>query len=123
MSPLSLTKDLKFKDTWHLALGAQHRLSEPWLLNFGVAYDSAMQSGDVSPLLPVNSAWRFAIGGEQQLSKDAAWGIAAEYLYGGTLDTSLQGSAPVLVGGRGDVVGSYHNTGTIFVAAYHNWKF
>ena len=123
MNPLSLTKDLKFKDTWHLALGAQHRLSEPWLLNFGVAYDSAMQSGDVSPLLPVNSAWRFAVGGEQQLSKNAAWGIAAEYLYGGTLDTSLQGSAPVLVGGRGDVAGAYHNTGTIFVAVYHNWKF
>ncbi|WP_313951297.1 OmpP1/FadL family transporter [Accumulibacter sp.] len=122
-NPASLTADLKFKDTWHLALGAQHRLSEPWLLNFGVAYDSAMQSGDVSPLLPVNSAWRFGVGGEQQLSKNAAWGIATEYLYGGTLDTKLQSTLPVALGGRGDVVGSYKNTGTIFVAAYYNWKF
>jgi long-chain fatty acid transport protein len=88
--PVSVTQNLNFKDTWHVALGAQHRLSEPWLLNFGVAYDSGMQSGDVSPLLPVNSAWRFGVGGEQQLSKSTYWGIAAEYLYGGTLDTQLQ---------------------------------
>ncbi|MQM30113.1 MAG: aromatic hydrocarbon degradation protein [Candidatus Accumulibacter phosphatis] len=121
-NPVSLTGDLGFKDTWHIALGAQHRLSEPWLLNFGVAYDSGMQSGDVSPLLPVNSAWRFGVGGEQQLSKSAAWGVAAEYMYGGTLDTKLQSSVPAEFG-RGDLVGAYKNTGTIFLAAYYNWKF
>lgn len=122
-NPVSLTEDMKFKDTWHLALGAQHRLSEPWLLNFGVAYDSGMQSGDVSPLLPVNSAWRFGVGGEQQLSKTTYWGIAAEYLYGGTLDTRLQSTVPVALGGRGNLDGSYDNTGVIYVAAYYNWKF
>ncbi|WP_291985007.1 outer membrane protein transport protein [Candidatus Accumulibacter sp. ACC007] len=122
-NPVSVTQNLKFKDTWHVALGAQHRISEPWLLNFGVAYDSAMQSGDVSPLLPVNSAWRFGVGGEQQLSKSASWGIAGEYLYGGTLDTKLHSAVPAGAGGRGDVVGSYDNTGVIYVAAYYNWKF
>jgi len=121
--PVSLTQNLNFKDTWHVALGAQHRLSELWLLNFGVAYDSGMQSGDVSPLLPVNSAWRFGVGGEQQLSKTTYWGIAAEYLYGGKLDTQLQTTAPVALGGRGNVVGSYNNTDVIYVAAYYNWKF
>ncbi len=119
----SLTTDLEFKDTWHLAAGAQYRISEPWLLNFGVAYDSSLQSGDVSPLLPVGSAWRFGVGGEQKLSKTASWGIAGEYLYGGTLDTDLRSTLPVAVGGRGDLVGSYKNIGTIFVAAYYNWKF
>ena len=34
--PRSLTTDLDFKDTWHAALGAQVRVSEPWTLNFGV---------------------------------------------------------------------------------------
>lgn len=119
----SLTTDLDFKDTWHLAAGAQYRISEPWLLNLGVAYDSSLQSGDVSPLLPVGSAWRFGIGGEQKLSKTASWGIAGEYLYGGTLDTDLRSTLPVVAGGRGDLVGSYKNIGTIFVAAYYNWKF
>jgi hypothetical protein len=38
--------------------------------------------------------------------QDFSWGIAAEYLYGGTLDVTEQSSAPVAVGGRGDLVGS-----------------
>jgi len=123
-NPTSLTTNLDFKDTWHGALGAQYRVTDPWLLNFGVAYDSAFQSSsNVSPLLPVNAAWRFGVGGEHQLSKTSSWGVAAEYLYGGTLDVNLQSAAPVALGGRGNVVGSYNNTGTIFLAAYFNVKF
>lgn len=123
-NPTSLTTNLDFKDTYHGALGAQYRVSDTWLLNFGVAYDSGFQSSsNVSPLLPVNSAWRFGVGGEHQLSKTAFVGVAAEYLYGGTLDVNLQSAAPVALGGRGNVVGEYENTGTIFFAAYFNVKF
>jgi hypothetical protein len=45
------------------------------------------------------------------VGKTTHWGVAAEYRYGGTL------------GGRGDVDGSYENTGTLFLATYYNWKF
>jgi long-chain fatty acid transport protein len=122
-NPTSLTTDLDFDDTWHVALGAQYKLSEPWLLNFGIAYDSGLPDGsNVSPLLPVNSAWRFGVGAQQQLSKTSFWGIAVEYLYGGTLDTNLQSTAPVALGGRGNVVGSY-DTATLFLGLYGNWKF
>ena len=79
-NPTSLTTDLDFKDTWHFALGAQYRISEPWLLNFGIAYDSGFQDGsNVSPLLPVNSAWRFGVGAQHQLSETFFWGVATEY--------------------------------------------
>jgi len=124
LNPTSITTELDFKDTWHFAVGAQYRLSNPWLLNFGVAYDSEFQDdSEVSPLLPLNSAWRFGIGGQQQLSATSNWGIAAEYLYGGTLDTNLESRLPVALGGRGDVVGSYEDTATVFLAAYFNWQF
>jgi long-chain fatty acid transport protein len=119
----SLTTNLNYEDTWHFAAGAQYRLSDPWLLNFGIAYDTGFQSGNVSPLLPTNAAWRFGVGGEHRARKDFYWGVAAEYLYGGTLDVNLQSAAPVALGGRGNVVGSYNNTGTIFLAAYFNVKF
>jgi long-chain fatty acid transport protein len=122
-NPRSLTTDIPFDDTWHVALGAQYRISPPWLLNFGIAYDSGFQSGDVSPLVPVNSAWRFGVGAQQQLSKTAYWGFAAEYLYGGTLDTNLQSQVPVALGGRGNLVGSFNDTATIFLGAYFNWQF
>ncbi|HET8580685.1 MAG TPA: porin, partial [Nitrospiraceae bacterium] len=123
-NPTSLTRNLDFKDTYHGALGAQYRVSDAWLLNFGVAYDSGFQSSSsVSPLLPANSAWRFGVGGEHQLSKRASVGVAAEYLYGGTLDVNLQSATPVALGGRGNVVGEYENTGIIFFAAFFNVKF
>jgi long-chain fatty acid transport protein len=122
-NPTSLTSNLNFDDTWHFAAGAQYRLSDPWLLNFGIAYDTGFQSGNVSPLLPANSAWRFGVGGQHQVSKTFFWGIAAEYMYGGTLDTNLQSATPVAAGGRGNVVGSYNDIGTLFLAAYANWKF
>jgi long-chain fatty acid transport protein len=121
--PRSFTTDLDFKDTWHFAAGAQYRLSEPWLLNFGVAYDSGFQDGDVSPALPADSAWRFGIGAYNQVSKTFNWGIAAEYAYGGTLDVSQQSALPVNRGGRGDLEGSYDSARTFFIAANFTWRF
>jgi long-chain fatty acid transport protein len=123
-NPTSLTTALDYKDTWHIAVGAQHRLSDPWTLNFGIAYDSGFQdSSNVSPALPANSAWRFGVGGQHQVSKTFSWGIAGEYAYGGTLDVNKQSAAPVALGGRGNLVGSFNNTGIFFLAANFNWKF
>ena len=122
-NPTDTTADLDFKDTWHGALGAQYRITDPWLLNFGIAYDSKFQEGsDVSPLLPVNASWRFGLGAQQQVSQTFFWGVAAEYQYGGTLDVDLQ-SKPVALGGRGDVEGSYDNTANIFLSLYGSWTF
>jgi long-chain fatty acid transport protein len=124
LNPTSITTSIPFKDTWHVAGGAQYRLSEPWLLNFGIAYDSGFQesSSNVSPLLPTNSAWRFGFGAQQQLGKTSYWGFAGEYLYGGTLSTDVQ-SNPVALGGRGNLVGSYNSTGVLFFGAYYNKTF
>ncbi|MEE9611323.1 MAG: hypothetical protein V3W19_08725 [Desulfatiglandales bacterium] len=99
-------------------------MSEPWVLNFGIAYDTGLQSGsNVSPLLPVDWQWRFGMGTQHQVSKTFFWGIAGEYLYGGTLDTNLQSTVPVALGGRGNVVGSYEDVSTFFLGLYANWKF
>lgn len=123
-NPTSNTANLDFKDTWHGALGAQYRLSDPWRLNFGIAYDSEFQdNSNVSPLLPVNSAWRLGVGVQHQATKTFTWGVSTEYLYGGSLDTNLQSTAPVATGGRGNVVGSYDDTATLFVGLYGSWKF
>ena len=65
----------------------------------------------------------FGAGVENQVSKMFKWGISAEYFYGGTLDTNLQTEAPVALGSRGDVVGSYDNIGTLFCSVYFNWTF
>jgi len=123
-NPTSLTTNLNYKDTWHVAAGAQYRLSDPWLLNFGIAYDSEFQdSSNISPALPANAAWRFGVGAQNLVSKTFSWGIAGEYAYGGTLDVNQQNTLPVALGGRGNLVGSFNNTGIFFIAANFNWKF
>jgi len=122
-NPTSLTTAIPFKDTWHVAAGAQYRLSDPWQLNFGIAYDSGFQGGSVSPLLPTNAAWRFGVGAENHASKSMLWGVALEYLYGGNLDVNIQSTTPVALGGRGSLAGSYGNVGLLFMGAYANWKF
>jgi long-chain fatty acid transport protein len=123
-NPVSLTTDLDYKDTWHVAGGAQYRLSDPWLLNFGVAYDSKFQSGPNSAVsIPANDAWRFGAGAQHRASKTFEWGVAAEYAYGGTLDVNNQSAAPVALGGRGNLVGSFNDAATWFLSANFNWRF
>jgi long-chain fatty acid transport protein len=121
--PRSLTTNLNYNNTWHIALGTQYQLSDPWRLNFGIAYDSGFQSGDVPPALPANWAWRFGAGAQNQVSKSFSWGVSGEYLYGGTLNVNEQSAVPVALGGRGDLVGSYPSSGIFFIAANFNWKF
>jgi len=123
-NPVALTTSIPFKDTWHVAAGAQYRLSDPWRMSFGIAYDSGFQSGsNVSPLLPVNAAWRFGVGGEQQVSKTFKWGLAGELLYGGTLDVDQRSALPPALGGRGNLVGSFDNTTSVIVSVYGSWNF
>lgn len=123
-NPTSLTTALPFKDTWHGAVGAQYQVNEPWLLNFGIAYDSDFQKGSyVTPVLPTNATWRFGIGGRQQVSESFHWGPAIEYSWGGDLDVNKQSTAPVALGGRGDLVGTYKDTYGLFVAANFGWDF
>ena len=122
-NPQSLTTDLDYNDTWHVALGAQYQLSEPWKLSFGIAWDSNFQSGDVSPMLPTNASWRYGIGAEQTLSKTSRWGVAAELSWGGTLDVDNTSALGVNAGGRGNVSGSYEDITTVMVAAYYSISF
>jgi long-chain fatty acid transport protein len=123
-NPIGLTTRLNFKDTWHVAGGAQYKLSDTYLLNGGIAYDSGFQDGNrVALALPANAAWRFGIGGQKEESRTFNWGWSLEYLYGGNLHSSATGSVPVALGGRGDVVGSFGNVNFLFFAANFNWKF
>jgi len=122
-NPVSLTANLDFKDTWHMAAGAQYRVNPAWRINFGLAYDSEFQRDDVVPALPVNAAWRFGFGAQNQHSEKFSWGFATEYLYGGNLDVDRRSAIPVGLGGRGDLVGSYNATGVVVLSANFNWMF
>ena len=121
-NPTSLTNPLSFDDTWHVAVGAQYHTNDRWKMNFGLAYDSGFQDGnDVSPLFPVNSAWRFGIGGEREAGESFKWGFTTELLYGGNLHVDKRSMLPPVLGGRGDLGGSYDQTLGVVLTVYGNW--
>jgi len=115
----ALTTNLKYKDTWHGALGAQYRISAPWLITGGVAYDSSlMDESNRSASLPLGWAWRFAIGAQCDLRKDIQLGFAYEYLYSGS--PRINASRGPL---SGTLAGEYPDMSIQFFTANVTWKF
>jgi long-chain fatty acid transport protein len=115
----SLTIDRNYKDTWHVAFGAQYRVADPWLLTAGVAYDSSMvDDKDRTPDLPLGEAWRFGLGARYDWSKKLAFGLGYTFLWGGDLDMDIN-RGPL----AGRVSGTYENTSMSFINFYLNWKF
>jgi long-chain fatty acid transport protein len=86
----SLTINRNYKDTWHVAVGAQYRVADPWLLTAGVAYDSSMvDDKDRTPDLPLGEAWRFGLGARYDWSKKLALGVGYTFLWSGTWTWTL----------------------------------
>src|SRR5215510_153736 len=79
-----VTSDAGFHDTWHGALGAQHRFFRSWLLSAGLAYDSSPVSKfHRTPSLPFDEAWRFGVGLQYDWSRTLTVGVAYEFLNAG----------------------------------------
>jgi long-chain fatty acid transport protein len=114
-----LTTDLTYDDTWHVAFGAQYRVSEPLLLTAGIAYDSAMlDEKDLTPTLPVGETWRFGFGTLYEWSKGLTLGASYGLGWGGDLDMDVE-RGPL----AGRVSGTYKNTAIHVVALNAQWRF
>jgi long-chain fatty acid transport protein len=115
----TLTADLDYKDTWHAALGAEYRISDPWLLTGGVAYDSAMMDDDqVSPSLPVSDTWRFGLGTHYAWSEDVTLTGSYELAWSGDIDMTVD-RGPL----AGRVSGTYENTSIQVFCLTAEWRF
>lgn len=117
-NPRDLTTDLNYDDTWHVALGAQYKPVQNWMLTGGVAYDSSMVSdSDRSFTVPVAEAWRFGIGTQYEVSKSLSLGLAYELVYSGDISIS-QSRGPL----AGTVSGTMDNAMMHVVAFTLIWK-
>lgn len=115
----SLTVDLNYKDTWHVAAGVQHKASEPLLLSFGIAYDSSMMGdSERTPTLPSGEAWRFGAGAQYKMNKNVDISLAYEFVWSGDLEMDVN-RGPL----AGRVSGEYNNTSTNFINLALNWRF
>jgi long-chain fatty acid transport protein len=114
------TQDLGYDDTWHFALGAQYRITEPWLLSIGAAYDtSPVDSGKKrTPALPLDRQTRFGAGVQYELDQNLTLGAAYEYLDLG--DGNINQTGGNL---RGNLKGDYEKNHIHFIGLNVVWKF
>jgi long-chain fatty acid transport protein len=114
-----LTQDRNYKDTWHVALGLQYRIDEPWLLSLGIAYDtSPVDDEDRTLDLPLDRQIRYAAGIQYDWSEDITLGFAYEFADLGSADIE-QKRGPF----AGEVVGDYDSNHIHFFNFNAIWRF
>jgi long-chain fatty acid transport protein len=118
-TPRSLSKNLHFQDTFHIAAGSQYRLTQQWMLSCGFAFDnSAVGTPMRTVSLPVGDQYRFGAGVQYAWNKKITLGFAEEFLYGGEMPV-YQNGGPVL----GTVSGQFTNTFIDFFSLNLTYKF
>lgn len=113
------TQDRNFKDTWHVAIGAQYRFAEAWLYSLGFAYDSSpVDDKDRTPDMPLDRQLRFGTGLQYDWNEDITVGVAYEYLDAGDAEINQQGG-PL----QGSLEGDYKTNEIHFFNATLIWRF
>jgi long-chain fatty acid transport protein len=116
----SVTSDAGFHDTWHGAIGAQHRLSKPWLFSVGFAYDSSPVSKfHRTPSSPFDRNFRYGLGLQYDWSEDVTVGAAYEFLDAGSAKIANLRRGPL----AGTLQGEYSTNYIHFIAMNIIWKF
>lgn len=101
----SKTKDMHYKDTWHLSLGTQFDVTPTLRLSSGIAYDSsAVDDAHRTVNLPMGEGWRWGLGASYQLSP--ATKLEASYTLAWLGDMAVYQNGK----GRPEISGTYNNS-------------
>lgn len=112
----------KWRDTWRVALGANHHYNEQWIARAGVAYDQTPTSDAyrIARLPDSDRTW-LSLGGQYKPNKASAidFGYAHLFMKNAALNMNgLPALSAALTLGRGALVGSYSNKVDIFSVQY-----
>jgi long-chain fatty acid transport protein len=118
-NPKSLTKDLHFQDTFHIAAGTQYRLVRRWMLSCGFAFDNSPVATPMRTVsLPLGDQYRFGAGVQYDWSTRVTLGFADEFMYTGEMPV-YQSASPAL----GTVAGQFTGTFINFFSLNMTYKF
>jgi long-chain fatty acid transport protein len=110
---LTATLPRNWEDTYRYGIGFHYKVSDPWLLRFGVNYDtSPTRAADRTADLPVDRQIRLAGGFQNVRSEKFSWG--AELLYADLGDAEINNSG---------LVGKYKSNEYIGAAFNFQWRF
>jgi long-chain fatty acid transport protein len=116
-SGLTATLPRNWEDTYRFGAGFHYRVGQPWLLRFGVNYDtSPTKAEDRTADLPVDTQLRLAAGFTNERGEKFSWG--AQLLYADLGDAEINSD-----GVLGDLVGSYKSNAYLGVAFNLQWRF
>lgn len=113
----SLTQDRNYEDTWHIAVGAQRRLST-WTISFGTAYDSSVVEDEFRTVdLPLGASLRLGVGGTRP-GEGRVPEMTFSYELVGFGDLAVDQSRGPL---SGRVAGDYEKAAMHFFGASFRW--
>ncbi len=70
-----------FIDTYKIGIGANYRLTDEWLLQTGLSYDtSGLKNKDRTTALPVDEQIRIAVGAQHDLNESLTLGLSFVYV-------------------------------------------
>ncbi len=111
----------KWRDTWRVAVGANHHYNEQWVARVGLAYDQTPTSDTyrIARLPDSDRTW-LSLGGQYKPNKASAYDFGYAHLF--MKDAALNMNVPVLssaqAAGRGALIGNYSNKVDILSAQY-----
>lgn len=113
----SATLNRNWEDTYRYGAGFHYRISDPWLLQFGINYDTSPVSAvDRTADLPVDRQLRYGAGFRRE--KGDRFGFAANLVYADLGDAAINSSA-----GLAQLVGDYSSNDYIAGSFSAYWKF
>jgi long-chain fatty acid transport protein len=116
---LTATLPRNWDDTYRIGAGLHYRLGDPWLLRFGVNYDSSPTvAEDRTADLPVDAQLRIAGGFQNVRGEKFSWG--AQLLYADLGDAEIDSSGPL---GITRFAGSYKSNDYLGAAFNFQWRF
>lgn len=106
------TLNLKFRDTWRFAVGANYKVSEQWKLKFGVAYDQSPVHNEKNrpTSLPDNNRVWLSTGVQYQATKNTTLDVGYTYLH--VRKTKIDNDGESLAT-KGRIAGDYSSKGNI----------
>jgi long-chain fatty acid transport protein len=102
------TLTFNFDDTWRVSVGANYRLSAPWLLKVGFAYDQTPVPNAESRTvrLPDSDRYWFSAGAKYQLTRSGALDFGYTYVHARDARiNNVQNTPPTAA--NGNIVGTY----------------
>ena len=106
-----------WEDTYRYAAGVHYRVGDPWLVQFGVTYDtSPTRAEDRTADLPVDDQLRLGAGFQHGTSDGFKYGVELVYADLGAAEIDSSGLL-------GDLVGSYESNEYIAAAFNLEWRF